>query len=489
LTELMSTTPVLLVRAFFSQYSGAGHLFRTLAVVECALRDGWRVIVITDEVVNGLPLQHPQLQWHSLPAAKQTEMDDARCCLRLCQATLDVVSLVLVDHYHLGRDWEATVEDVAPVAAIDDLCRTHFSSAWLIDYFPGRRYSDYVHPQTLQLLGLKYLLLRSGFRCASSAVMDSENKHQLNILLQFGGADVEQFPLPVLRALHNMPELKGNICWLQGDIALLDFWQRDDLTVQVTSRCLDMPALYRKNTIAIGAAGVAMWERTAIGLPSFVWQVAENQHDNFVVAKGYSLIHCCDIAPAEPERWRESFLSWLENSEPASQPGIDVFGANRVWQKICPEAFSLQQRVMFKPYSEADIDALFRLQQLPAIRQFSRNPEPLTWQEHLGWSGRLLASDQEQGWLMIAPTGAAIGWLKLNEADEKKYREISLLIDPEYQAMGLGKCILNFAKTQHDCLKAYVETANTASNRLFRQCDFHQEQNWFYWCLNCGGTQ
>ncbi|WP_196158125.1 bifunctional UDP-2,4-diacetamido-2,4,6-trideoxy-beta-L-altropyranose hydrolase/GNAT family N-acetyltransferase [Reinekea sp. G2M2-21] len=470
------TTPVLLARLSFSASSGAGHVYRSLSIIECALRDGWQVVVVTDDPLPHLPIEHSALTWRHLIALSETEQDDANQSLEMCTAT-HKPTVVWLDHYELAQQWERELLNQCPVAVIDDICRTHDPAVWLIDYFPGRRSLDYALNEERCLLGLRYLLLRSEFRQQRIA---SRQPGLKKILIQFGGADRNSYDVPVLQALHADANLTGTIVWLQGERDLLDFWQRQDLTVDVLEHCADVALLYLSVDCAIGAAGVSVWERQAVGLPSIVFQAADNQADNFRYASKFPGIWA---QPGLPEttttQWMQALHSLRKGSQISSEH-LDVYGANRVWQAIIPKRFCVHQNLQFIPFSQEHIHSLYSLQSVPGVRRFSRNPQIPTFAEHESWCASFLSNNAESGWLVHFQE-RPVAWLRLSAPGAADFREISLLVHPEFHAMGIGNALLRFAQEQSPLLAGYVMPENTASRRLFERVGFKEKNNWFYW--------
>lgn len=469
--------PVLLVRAKFTASSGLGHVYRCLSLVERALRENWLVFVITDSKLIFIPFDNENLKWLCLVNTVDSETEDAQLCSKLlAEQQVESPQLVLVDHYELAEEWENQYSEKSSVAAIDDLCRQHHKESWVIDYFPSRTSEDYSESGSKLLLGLRYFLLRLNFINPVKKVENLEG----DILVQFGGVSSEEFALPVLKALHTSSGIAGRITWLQGDESLLDFWTRTDLSVRVISTCSNMANLYANHKVALSAAGVAMYERLVIGLPALTWCVVDNQSDNF----SWHQRNFPKNSFSEVSRDSDAWLTRLKEilAEDRNQNfEIDSLGANRVWTKICPEQFLLLKNLSFKPYCQELIPELYRLQCLPGVRKYSRNEAPPTLEQHQNWSKQLINSTGSCGWMVASSTGLNIGWLKLSEPDSDGFHEVSFLVAPDFQAMGIGGAILEFAKKQVKRLSAYVDSRNAASQKSFRSSGFYPKDDWFYW--------
>jgi UDP-2,4-diacetamido-2,4,6-trideoxy-beta-L-altropyranose hydrolase len=117
------------------------------------------------------------------------------------------------------------------------------------------------------------------------------------------------------------------------------------------------------------------------------------------------------------------------------------------------------------------------------LRHF-RDPEPVSWDQHLGWWRRTL--DDVQRRLLIARCGnKAVGSVRFDFTGDSA--EISLYIDPELTGLGLGKAMLEASQRwitaqapRINRVVAEVLPGNTASAGAFRAAGFSpaSPQNW-----------
>ena len=198
---------------------------------------------------------------------------------------------LVIDHYALDHRWRRAMgSPSARTLIIDDLVDRVFEADLLLNQNLGRLQTDYdgrVPDDTLRLIGPHYALLRPQFaahREASLALRSvTAASRPLRILLTMGGVDQPNATAAVLTALnHNdaaneievevvlgtkAPNLKS-VQALCDDLA-----PPCSLSVGVD----DMAARMAAADIAIGAAGGTTWERCALGLPSLLATIADNQ--------------------------------------------------------------------------------------------------------------------------------------------------------------------------------------------------------------------
>jgi spore coat polysaccharide biosynthesis predicted glycosyltransferase SpsG len=153
--------------------------------------------------------------------------------------------------------------------AIDDLGRAHAVDLLLDSGLPVRpnRY-----PHARALLGPRYALLRPGFRQARP------RRDQNRIFLCFGGSDPGGMTLRAAQALAQEPYALDIVAgYANADAAAL----RELCAAHPGWRLfVDHPhpeALMAQAALGVGAGGGMMWERAAMGLPSVVVSIADNQ--------------------------------------------------------------------------------------------------------------------------------------------------------------------------------------------------------------------
>lgn len=467
--------PILLVRVDTRHATGMGHLYRCLALAELALLEGWRVEFAVERLVDSVAQQYPQTHWQIVQ--ETSEANDAETCLNHLQTRASQAALVMVDHYQLASEWETVFHETEiAVVAFDDLCRNHHANTRVIDTNPQHSTSDYPGlSKAAGLFGLAYFPLRRALR--QLAQMDDSSRDTLLVFLSSSPQkDLLEKILSILPALK-FPENVKRIVVLSSTPVQLEVSEMT-MKVEIHSHVLNMAEMYARTFMCLGSAGVSLWERLALNIPSVIWQVADNQADNIAWLKQHTSMPILSGDFNDTELTLAMAKAVNEFNTPMVN-GVDAFGALRIWRTVCPEQHRVGEMLEVKEYSQGYVQPLLALQSIPGIRRWSRNSNPPSAEEHQHWSTQLLASRTMKGWCFLI-RGQLIGWLKL-EQDSDNFHEVSLLVHPDMQGMGMGSRMLEFAKQRCSMIKAYVKPENVASVQLFLKSSFNQQGDWFYW--------
>lgn len=201
-----------------------------------------------------------------------------------------VVDWLIVDHYALDIRWEQAMrKSCHRLMVIDDLADRNHDCDLLLDQNLGRVASDYsklVPAATAILAGPNYALLRPQFAALRAISLERRSEPMLKrIMLSMGGVDKDNVTGLVLEVLNqcNLPK-NCQIIVVMGPHApwLLDVRekaQKMQWATEVLVGVDDMAKLMTESDLAIGAAGSTSWERCALGLPTLLVILAENQRE------------------------------------------------------------------------------------------------------------------------------------------------------------------------------------------------------------------
>ncbi|MGX9147243.1 UDP-2,4-diacetamido-2,4,6-trideoxy-beta-L-altropyranose hydrolase [Mesorhizobium sp. 128a] len=202
---------------------------------------------------------------------------------------IGAVDCLVADHYGLDRRWEEALRSACQyLMVIDDLADRPHDCDLLLDQSLGRtkgHYDGLLGASAIPLLGPKYALLRPEFAELRAESLARRGQPKLeHLLITMGGVDKENLTGLVLDALDEgtlPPTLRITV--VMGPSAP---W-KDQVRIragsmrrptQVLVGVSDMARLMAESDLAIGAAGSTSWERCCMGLPSFVFALADNQH-------------------------------------------------------------------------------------------------------------------------------------------------------------------------------------------------------------------
>lgn len=285
------------VRADAALHIGAGHVMRCLTLADM-LRDGDVEILFVCRAHDGHMAARIEARGYKvalLPLRSQggdgyegwlgaTVDDDAA---ETAQA-IGAVDLLIADHYGIDARWERVLRAVAKrILVIDDLADRAHEADFLLDQTAGRAAADYASlvPGGCRLMvGVQYALLRPDFAARRAASLarraDGRVRH---ILVALGGFDPANHTAAILRTLagcglpsdHAVTVVLGAGAPHLG--ALRELAASLPITVSIQSDVADMAAVMADSDLAIGAAGTTAWERCALGLPTIMLVLADNQ--------------------------------------------------------------------------------------------------------------------------------------------------------------------------------------------------------------------
>ncbi len=279
-----------LVRADASFGIGSGHVMRNLAFADALRRRGANVSFLMRSrpgdllaLVASRGFETAALEGgdagSGLGVPLQTEYDQVTAYL----STHGTYDLIVVDHYALGSDWENAVRGgAARIFVIDDLANRAHACDILLDQNFGaddpQRYRGLVPQSTRLLLGPAYALLREEFRTIAAAPRERDGR-VTSLLVFMGGTDDSGQTLKALRAAAAL-QSRLNVSVVlppESPHAAETKSLCERFGFAYLGRVEQMAALMDAADASIGAMGIAAWERCALGLPSLVLSVAENQ--------------------------------------------------------------------------------------------------------------------------------------------------------------------------------------------------------------------
>ncbi|RJQ40803.1 MAG: UDP-2,4-diacetamido-2,4,6-trideoxy-beta-L-altropyranose hydrolase, partial [Nitrospiraceae bacterium] len=210
---------------------------------------------------------------------------DAEETCRILSSEQEVPDWLIVDHYSLGEKWERRQRPhVKKIMVIDDLADRSHDCDLLLDQNlyenMENRYNGLVPDHCIKFLGPRYAFLRSEFFLARQGLRLREGQVK-KILVFFGGTDPGNQTVKTLEALRLLNSSEISVDVVVG--------QTNPYRAQVKKICSDVPNFYFfcqvqnmaqlmvNADLAIGAGGVAVWERCYLGLPALILVVAQNQ--------------------------------------------------------------------------------------------------------------------------------------------------------------------------------------------------------------------
>lgn len=493
------TTYVIAFRVDASLQIGTGHVMRCLTLA-CALRDGGADVTFVCRELEGnlnTYIAGEGFRCERLPAPNEPSASPSGPPLatwaevsweRDSEETSAIVDnlqpdWLILDHYAFDANWQSVVRPKkCRLMVLDDLADRPHDADLLLDQNLGRRSLDYedllpVHAE--RLIGPTYALLRPEFAAFRQQALSARQGRRLrHILVTMGGVDLPDATYSALMALAraNLPKY-AQITVVMGRQApalerVRTMAASMPVSTDVRTDVIDMARLMAEADIAVGGVGGTAWERCALGLPTVLVPIADNQ---WPAAQALSKAGAALLASTEDEDL-DTALDQVLNPERAralSQQAVEVCdgtGTARTVRRL------LRQPLTLRDARQEDAPSIYNWRYEGDAACYYRSHDIPSHQEHLIWFKRALASG-EQSLLIAEVAGQPVGHLRLDPGNRTDVAEVALCIAPDSRGKGDGLrslLLLSDIAQRQDlaCLTAEVHTENDASVRLFKSAGF-----------------
>jgi UDP-2,4-diacetamido-2,4,6-trideoxy-beta-L-altropyranose hydrolase len=501
-----------LVRVDASALLGAGHVMRCLALAGELKSRGNEVVFVMRPLVGhmmdearaagfdvlGLPdlpelpdLQlsaaNSQAKWIEKARSPDAQQRDASETLALLPH--QSWDWLLLDHYALGAHWQVCVANVAhKLLVIDDQADRSLQCDLLLNQNPGaqaKHYAGLIPPGSQLLSGPQYALLRPEFSSRASHVRGlNRASAAARVLVSLGGVDPHGLALQVVLALADCGFRGGGVTVLAGT--------HNPHEQELLSTCQDLGFVGLKSTHtmaqlmehadwAVGAGGVSLLERCAMGLPSIALAIASNQRPGVAAAQSAGAVLALDPLNARfPDQLRRAIQSLLtepERLKAMSQAAMSVCdgrGTVRVADEL--QAGSLALRVA----TLRDTPALYAWRNALETRQHSGDGLAFSAKQHVQWMSRVLADPARRLWI-ASTTAGPIGVLRFDTSPQvaPTTAEISVYRVPGQPGRGWGRALIarGIQEAQRTWpelrqVNAHISDDNLPSLGAFAACGF-----------------
>ena len=405
------------------------------------------------------------------------------------------VDWLIVDHYALDRRWEEHLRThVSKIVVIDDLADRPHDCDLLLDQnlyidMVGR-YNGLVPESCQKLLGPRYALLRPEFVQARNQLRQRDGQVQ-RILVFFGGVDPSN---ETGKALHALIALN-----LQGVAVDVVVGGGNPHKNEVKTICetngfcyhcqvSSMAELLASADLAIGGGGTTTWERCALGLPSLVMVVADNQRElvQYGAQAGFcfSLGEAADLSAEEVSiavRFALRSPETLRHLAEQCLVTVDARGCSRVATLLFPP------RIMIRRAVPEDCDSIYDWRNAEETRSYIFNATPIPLEMHRQWYHNSL-NNPSRLLLIGEHEGKPVGVLRYDL--DGAYALVSVYLVPGTQGQGIGtELIRNGSAWLHrhypsvDTVKAEIFRENFASLRAFEAAGYREHHLVFHDCL------
>ncbi len=141
-----------------------------------------------------------------------------------------------------------------------------------------------------------------------------------------------------------------------------------------------------------------------------------------------------------------------------------------------------------RPVTEADAELLFTWRNDPETLRWSRQQQPVSWDDHLRWL-RATCRDDQRVYRVVLEGETPVASVRYDRLDDAGHRvEISVLVAAESRGRGIGSIALKRGEQDLRCawpdvgrIVAVVNRDNVASRHLFERDGYRlqrEDQAW-----------
>ena len=277
------------IRVNASNSVGTGHFYRSLLLAKNLKSQEVKIFFICDNL-NKLfvkKLKSEKFKYYILKKPdyiKNYEKSDIYQTINVLKKIKQIIDLLIVDSYLVGKKWEKELSKYAKnIMVIDDLNRSHYCNIYLNQNFSSNRFLKRLVPKSCKtLIGPKYHLLNPNYKNKKNIV--KSNYKIKNVIIFMGGSDTKKLTLKILKILSEKEFLDLNLFVVLG-INNVNFFLITKLIKQRSNASVyyNLPSLsnlIKKSDIAISSGGSTISEFIFFGLPSLVINQANNQLNN-----------------------------------------------------------------------------------------------------------------------------------------------------------------------------------------------------------------
>lgn len=424
---------------------GYGHFFRCLSIAANALIMGEKVEILTSSIT---PTMASYAAHYSVPISEGVVGNSV-----FREKSAD---WVVFDGYHFDEETFERTSAEFQTLVIDDLADRAISADLVVNPNFGSEKLHYkVGVATRVLCGPEYAPLRPEF--SADVPYNPEPK---TLFVCLGGGDNTD----ALAELVPMLPLDWNIKLVPGRSRLPEALPTN---IEVYESPPNMAELMRSCGKAIVNAGSTVWECRALGIPTAVIKLHENQD---IVAR--------ELSRAEEVVWLntagcvdgKAIRGFLEDQPRAKARFTNVSSA-----KLMKEA---SQTLPLRLADECDVRAVWEINNDLGARANAVNPNPIPYSDHERWFAGSLTSKSRYLWVLGDPDHVeGVVRVDFEAADGR----ISIALRPSARGRGLGKVLLRQATqriwrmARTTSISAVIKPANVASIRLFEGLGFQKD--------------
>lgn len=482
--------PTAVFRCDASTQIGAGHVARCVALSEALKRHDWRCLFMGKSGTSDF------LTWFGADAGEYIELeaDGSDEPAEMADRLSEGCHLLAIDSY----DWNAGMESplrswAERILVISDYPQQPHDCDYLVDTTISRAadaYEPYLTSHCIRLVGPGFALLRRKFaELRKQSLGRRVNRGDVQVILvSIGATDPQNHICLALEAVKQaklschvdiaVAENAPHVTAVRSAISKLMI----DATLHTNAE--EMPKLLAQADVCIGAAGSSVLERFSLDSPTLALMVVDNQAAQAQGLRETKLAEVVGLDDAITVEALRVGLGRLIARRDDARPGAfgalecDGRGAARVAAHVTANVAARDSGpVTLRKANTEDARLMYDWQTMPEVRRVSRSKEFPPFADHAAWVRDKLLDPS--CWLEIVEyRGRPAGIIRLDlepaSAGEGDAYEVSILVAPEYQGIGIGKAALNLARNlvPGADLVAFVLAGNHASFKLFETAGY-----------------
>jgi UDP-2,4-diacetamido-2,4,6-trideoxy-beta-L-altropyranose hydrolase len=394
---------------------------------------------------------------------------------------------LIVDHYLLGAQWEASVRAATHnILAIDDLGNRAHDCDLLLDqnlYTENDRpYAGLIARNAALLIGPRFALLRPEF-AKLKAQLKLRTGRVNSALVCFGGADPNNHTAAAIEAIKPFASSLDSVTVVVGTAnrnttSILEVsLGMPNCTLKIAPH--ELPELLRNADLAIGGGGTMTWERACLEVPTVAVGIAANQVA--VLRRLFEYGGALGVEQMiEPDVDTLRDLISVAMKSPAMLTGmsrragtlVDGLGARRVAERL------YQDPVAFRPASMADCDAMLGWRNHADVRAMSFDTNEISLADHRLWMQRTLSNPNRI--LLIAECAMrAVGVVRFDLSGDAATISLYRIPGTTDRRVGLirnASCWLQHNYSGVARIVAEVRSENVASYSAFLSAGYRESK-------------
>ena len=479
----------LMIRADAGIAMGMGHVMRCIALAQAWQDRGGKCIFVMAETTAAteerVRAENFEVVRVSAPAGSA---QDAALLVELALARQ--ASWMVVDGYQFDVEYQRKLKaSGVKLLVVDD---TGHAGAYVADLVldqNAQAAEDFYRqrePYTRLLLGARYAMLRREFKPWRDWKREPAPRVR-KVLVTVGGSDPDNLTLTIMRALRLLAEedLEATVVVggsnPHGEVLEQEIGRMDG-AIRLLKNASNMPELMAGADVAVSAAGSTCLEMCLLSLPAVIIDVAENQRPAAEELNRLGIaIHAGSVRDVTAESiatQSKGFLIPRELRAEMSRRGrelVDGQGADRVVAVMQPQQISLRL------VEKSDCRLLWQWANDPGTRASSFSTQMIPWEQHQAWFEDKLRDPNCLMMIGENAEGSPIGQIRLDLRSglrSGREGEIDVSVSPDARGTGLGTQLIElgvreaFARTEAECVHAFIRPGNKASIRAFEGAHF-----------------